>query len=69
MRPRISIGHCVCLSVRPSGKSIKIALIGPNITLVKFVHDIIGFIDQSGALKLIDTVKEQVKRGRGPIFN
>ena len=74
MRPRISIGHCVCLSVRPSvrpsvrlsvrlsGRSIKIALIGPNFALVKFVHDVIGFIDQSGAWKMIDTVKElQVK--------
>ena len=48
----------VCPSVRPSGRSIKIALIGPNCTLVKFVHDVIGFIDQSEALKMIDTVKE-----------
>ena len=68
MRPRISIGHCVCPSVRPSvrlsvrlsGRSIKIALIGSNCTLV---HDVIGFIDQSEAWKTIDTMKElQVKR-------
>ena len=56
MRPRISIGHC--LYVRMSGRSIKIALIGPNCTLVEFVHDVIEFIDQSEALKMIDTVKE-----------
>ena len=66
MRPRISIGHCVCPYVCPSvcpyvylsGRSIKITLIGPNCTLVEFVHDVIGFIDQSEALKMIDTVKE-----------
>ena len=66
MCPRISIGHCVCpsicLSLRPSvcpsGRSIKIVLIGPNCSLVKLVHDEIGFIDQSEALKMIDTVKE-----------
>jgi hypothetical protein len=74
MRPRISIGHCVCPYVRPSvcpsGRSIKIALIGPNLTLAEFVHDVIGFIDQSEAWKMIDTVKElQVKRERGPMSN
>ena len=47
--------------------SKKIALIGPNCTLV---HDVIGFIDQSEAWKMIDTVKElQVKRERGPMSN
>ena len=75
MRPRISIGHCVCpyvrlsvcMYVRLSGRSIKIALIGSNCTLV---HDVIGFIDQSEAWKMIDTVKElQVKRERGPMSN
>merc|ERR1712168_1204736 len=61
----LSVRLSVCLSVRPSGRSIKIALIVPNCTLVEFVHDVIGFIDQSGALKLIDTVKElQVKGER-----
>ena len=70
----MSVCPSVRLSVRPSvrlsGRSIKIALIGPNFALVEFVHDVIGFIDQSEALKLFDTVKElQVKCGRGPTSN
>ena len=56
VRPYVRMS--VRMSVCPSGRSIKIALIGPNCTLVKFVHDVIGFIDQSEALKMIDTVKE-----------
>ena len=58
MSVRLSVRPSVRLSVRRSGRSIKIALIGPNCTLVEFVHDVIGFIDQSEALKMIDTVKE-----------
>ena len=66
----MSVRMYVRMYVRPSGRSIKIALIGPNCTLVEFVHDVIGFIDQSEAWKMIDTVKElQVKRERGPMSN
>ena len=67
----MSVRPSVRLSVRPSvGRSIKIALIRPNCTLVEFVHDVIGFIDQSEAWKIIDTVKElQVKCERGPMSN
>ena len=70
MSVRLSVRPYVRPSVCPSGRSIKIALIGPNRTLTEFVHDVIGFIDQSEAWKMIDTVKElQVKRERGPMSN
>ena len=46
-------------------------ILGPLATIICLpVCDVIGFIDQSEAWKMIDTVKElQVKRERGPMSN